>query len=105
MRIVNAWKGWVAQAEVELVRFGSWFVLLDVITGFVASVVPFLATPFTIARVGALTILVPAVFRTLAMRHATRPDADFLKAIAIAILVVAVYVAVRTSLVVEVCSG
>ena len=104
MRIVNVWKQYVARAERELVRFGSWFVLLDVSAGFIACVVPLVAPLLSIARVGALAILVPALFRTLAIRNAARPDADFVKAVAIAIVVVAVYVAVRTSLVVGVCS-
>jgi hypothetical protein len=55
--------------------------------------------------VGALAILVPGVLRTLAIRHATRPDADLVRAVTIAIVLVAVYVAVRTALVVQVCSA
>jgi hypothetical protein len=105
MRIVRAWKRAVRQAELELVRFGSWFVLLDVAGGLASCFVPILASPLALARLGAIAILGPALLRTLAIRHADRTDADLMKAVAIALGVATLYMVLRTALVVEVCSG
>jgi hypothetical protein len=105
MRLVGAWKRAVRQAELELVRFGSWFALLDVVGGFASCFVPMLSPLIAVARLGAIAVLGPALLRTLAIRHADRTDADLMKAIAIAFGVAAVYLIARTMLVVEVCSG
>jgi len=104
MRLVKVWKRLVTQAEVELFFFGSWFLALDVAAGLVACFVPLVAPLLGIARVGALAILVPALLRSLAMRHADESDTELVKAIAIAFGLAAAYVAVRTFFVIEVCS-
>jgi hypothetical protein len=103
----NVWalcKRTIAQAEGDLVRFGCAFAILDLITGLSACFAPSLTSLLQIARLAGLVILVPALLRALAIGHATRPDSDLLKAIAIAIGVGALYVALRTSVVVRVCS-
>ena len=103
-RMVATWKRAVVRAQERLVLLGGAFVLLDVVAALSACFAPLLAPPLGIARVGVLAVLVPAVLRALAIRHADRTDADLLKAIAVAIGVAAVYLAVRTGFVVEVCS-
>jgi hypothetical protein len=103
MRLVGAWKHAIARNEHDLLRLGGACVALDLLGGLSACFAPLLSTLFTIARIGALAIFVPGVLRLLAIRHADRPDAELLKAIAIAIGVAAVYFAVRTYVVVEVC--
>jgi len=103
-RFVAMWKRGVARAEEDLVRFGCGFALLDVVTALSDCFAPLLTPLLGIARVGGLVVLVPAVLRTLAIAHADREDAELLKAIAIAIGVVALYVAVRTWLVIQVCT-
>ena len=104
MRLFEAWKGAVTRAERELLRVACTFVVIDLLAGLSACFIPFLSSLLGIARIGVLVIFVPAVLRGLAIQHADRPDADLLKAIAIAIGVGAVYFALRTALVVEVCS-
>ena len=99
------WKRAILQAEADLVRFGCAFALLDVLTALSACFAPVLAPLLGVARLAGLAILAPAALRALAIRHASRPDAELLKAIAVAIAVVALYVAVRTSFVVRVCAS
>jgi len=104
MRLFEAWKGAVARAERELLRVACTFVVIDLLTGLSACFVPFLTSLLSIARIGVLVIFVPAVLRGLAIQHADRPDAELLKAIAIAAGVAAVYFVLRTFAVVEVCA-
>ena len=104
MRLLKPWKRVVARVERELMFFGSWFLLLDVLAGLAACFVPLVSPLLGIARLGALAILVPALLRTLAIRHAEESDSELVKAIAIAFGLAAAYVAVRTFFVVEVCS-
>jgi hypothetical protein len=102
--LVGRWKRAIIRAERQLGRFGCWCALLDVITALSGCFAPILTMPLNIARVASLTILVPAVLRALAIRHADKPDAELVKAIAVAVGVAALYVAVRTAFVVQVCS-
>lgn len=104
MRMANKWKGFVVRAERDLLRVGCALVLLDVAAALSACFVPLLTSVLGIARICGLAVFVPATLRTLAIRHADRPDAELMIAIAIAIGVGAVYFALRTALVVEVCS-
>jgi hypothetical protein len=103
-RLVDRWKGTVVRAERQLVRLGLLLVLLDLMAALSACFAPLLTSTFGIARIVGLVVFVPAVLRTLAIRHAERPDADLLTAIAIAIGAAAVYFAIRTAIVVEVCA-
>src|SRR5262245_21000625 len=103
-QIVAIWKRAVLQAEGDLLRLGCWFAVLDVATALSGCFLTLLGPALGLARLVALAILVPAFLRTLAMQHARRPDADLLKAIAIAVGVAAVYLAVRTRVVVSMCS-
>lgn len=100
----DTWKRAVARTEGDIVRLGCAFALFDVLAATTSCFLPSLATGLGLARVACLVVLVPAGLRALAIRHARRPDADLLQAIAVAIGVVAVYVAVRTSLVVRLCA-
>lgn len=104
MRLFETWKRAVMRAERDLVRGGLWFALVDVVAALSACFVPLVSPLLSFGRIAMLVILVPALLRTLAIRHADRPDADLLKAIAIAVGVAAFYVALRTWLVVQVCS-
>lgn len=104
MRLVSAWKHAIARNEHDLLRLGAACAALDLLAALSACFAPLLTTLFALARIGALVIFVPATLRLLAIRHADRPDAELLKAIAIAIGVAAVYFAVRTYVVVEVCA-
>jgi hypothetical protein len=104
MRVVRAWKGYVARAENERVRVGSGVIHHDVIAGFASCGLPRVAPHRAGARVAALVIQVPALLRTLAIRHADRPDTELIKSITIAVGLATMYVVVRTYLVVEVCS-
>ena len=102
--MVAMWKRAVVRAEHQIVRFGCWFALLDVVTALSGCYAPFLTPLLGIARLGGLAVLVPAVLRILAIAHADREDSELLKAIAITIGVAAFYVAVRTWVVVQVCT-
>jgi hypothetical protein len=57
-----------------------------------------------LARLAGLVVFVPALLRTLAIRHADREDAELMKAIAVAVGAAAGYLVVRTWVVVRVCS-
>ena len=103
MRLVEAWKAAVVRAERELLRVACTFVAVDVLAGLSACFAPFLTSVLGLARVALLVVFVPAVLRGLAIGHADRPDAELLKAIAIAAGVAAVYFVLRTFAVVEVC--
>ena len=101
---LHAWKRAVAQTDGRLVRLGCWFMALDMVTALSACFAPAIESILTIARLGAILILVPAALRTLAIQHAEREDADLVKAIAIAVGAAAVYLVLRTTVVVEVCA-
>jgi hypothetical protein len=101
-RLLDRWKDAVRRAD--LVRFGSLLIALDLVAALSACFAPRLTSTLAIGRLVALVIFVPAVLRTLAMRHADRPDAELLKAIAVAIGVAGVYFVLRTYLVVEICA-
>jgi hypothetical protein len=103
-RILDRWKGYVVRAERDLLRIGCGLVLLDVAAALSACFVPLLTSLLGLARIVGLVVFVPAALRALAIRHADRPDADLMKAIAIALGAAALYFALRTALVVEVCS-
>ena len=103
MRLVAVWKHAIARNEHDLLRLGGAFVAFDLLAGLSACFAPLLTSLFGLARLGTLAIFAPSLLRLLAIRHADRPDAELLKAIAIAIAVGAVYFAVRTYAVVEVC--
>jgi uncharacterized membrane protein YjjB (DUF3815 family) len=98
------WKRAVARSEEELVRLGCALAVLDVVTVLSACFAPLLSTPLAIVRVAGLIVFVPAVLRAMAIRYADRPDAELVKAIALAVGAAALYVAVRTGFVVQVCS-
>lgn len=103
MRFVGMWKRAVVRAERDLVRFGGAVALIDVAAALSACFAPWLRFPLVVARLGGLVVLVPAVLRGLAIRHAERDDSDLLIAIAVAIGLAGLYVALRTWLVVEMC--
>jgi len=96
--------GYIARAERDLVRFGFALVALDLMAALSACFVPLFTSLLGIARIVGLIVFVPAALRALAIQHADRPDAELMKAIAIAIGAAALYFALRTALVVEVCS-
>ncbi len=102
-RLVAAWKHAIARNEHDLLRLGGACVAFDLLAGLSACFAPLLTSLFGLARLGALAIFVPSILRLLALRHADRPDAELLKAIAIAIGVGAAYFAVRTYVVVDMC--
>ena len=104
VRLVAMWKRSIARSGSDLVRFGCWLALLDFATGLSGCFAPLLTTLLEVARIVGLAILVPAVLRVLALRHADRSDADLLKAVAIGIGAAVLYVVVRTAVVVEICS-
>jgi len=103
VRVVAAWQRAVARAERDLVRLGCWFALLDVATGLSACFVPTLTSALILARAGALIVLVPAGLRRLANRCAEQPGVELLRSLAIALGVAALYLMMRTGVVVEVC--
>jgi hypothetical protein len=104
MRLLERWKGSVARAERDLFRIGCALALVDIMAALSACFAPLLTSLLGIGRLIALVVFVPAALRGLALRHADRDDADLMKAIAIAIGAAAVYFAVRTAVVVQVCS-
>ena len=101
---VGRWKRAVVRAERDLLRFGTAVALLDVVTALSVCFAPLLRPIFFVVRLGALTVLIPAVLRALAIAHADRDDSDLVKAIAIAIGLTGAYIAVRTYVVVQMCS-
>jgi hypothetical protein len=103
MRLVAVWKHAIERNEHDVLRLGVACMAFDLLAGLSACFAPILTSLFGLARLAALVIFAPSLLRLLAIRHADRPDAELLKAIAIAIGVGAVYFAVRTYLVVEVC--
>ena len=104
VRLVAIWKGAVERTSEELIRFGCWLAVLDVVTTLSGCFVPLLGPLLGLARLGGLIVFVPAVLRSFAIRHADQEDSELVKAIAVAVGVAAVYVAVRTRIVVEVCA-
>ena len=103
-RMADRFKGYIVRAERDLVRVGCALVLIDLVAALSACFVPFFTSLLGIARIIGLVVFVPAALRALAIQHADRPDADLMKAIAIAIGAAGIYFALRTYLVVEVCS-
>jgi hypothetical protein len=101
---VARWKRAIARAECELPRSCAAFAVLDVATATSACFVPLVTPLLAVARAVALCVLVPAVLRALAIRHADRPDTDLVKAIAVAVGVAGLYLVVRTAVVVGVCA-
>ncbi len=98
------WTGYIVRAERDLIRVGFALMLLDVVAALSACFVPLLTSLLGIARIVGLVVFVPAALRALAIQHADRPDAELLKAIAIALGAAALYFVLRTALVVQVCS-
>jgi len=103
-RLLTKWKYAVARAEHDLLRYAFGLALLDVMAALSGCFVPFLAPLLSIGRLLGLAVVAPAVLRVLAMAHADREDAELLKAITIVVAMLAVYVLVRTWIVVEVCT-
>ena len=101
---VARWKAAVVRAERRLVRFGCMLVAVDLVAAASGCFAPALGTLLSLGRLAGLIVFVPAVLRTLAIRHAERPDAEWLQSIAVAIGVAAAYFAVRTMLVVRACA-
>jgi hypothetical protein len=101
--LVVRWKRAVTRAECELPRSCATFALLDVATATSSCFVPLVTPLLVVARAAALCVLVPAVLRALAIRHADRPDTELMKAIAVAVVAAGLYLVVRTVIVVEVC--
>jgi hypothetical protein len=104
VRLVETWRRVVMRAEADLVRSACGFAALDVATVLSACFARFVWPVFLVARLAALAVIVPAVVRALGIRNAKGTDADFVKAITVAVLVAGVYLAIRTVAVVEVCS-
>ena len=104
MRLVAVWKRGVVRAQAQLVGWGCAVALLDVVAAWSACVVPLLSPVLSIARMAGLAVLVPAILRALAMQHADREDAELVKAIAVAVGVAALYIVVRTRIVVGLCA-
>jgi hypothetical protein len=103
-RLVAVWKRAVRRAEDTLVASAGAFAAVDVVAALSGCYAPLLTPLLNVARAAGLVVLVPAVLRTLAIAHAEREDSELVRAIAIAIGVAALYVAVRTWLVVQMCS-
>jgi hypothetical protein len=101
---VEAWKGAVARAERDLVRVGCALAAVDLMAALAACFAPPLSPVLGLARLAGLVVFVPALLRTLAIRHADREDAELMKAIAVAVGAAAGYLVVRTWVVVRVCS-
>src|SRR5262245_44736356 len=53
-RMVAMWKRAVVQAEHQIVRFGCWFAVLDVVTALSGCYAPFLTPVLSLARLGGL---------------------------------------------------
>lgn len=104
MRLVAMWKRAIALDEEQLLSLGCGFALLDVVAGLSACFAPLLTPLLAVARVAGLAILVPGGLRALAIRHADRSDAELMKAVAVAVGLAALYLALRTSVVVKMCS-
>ncbi len=104
VRVVGMWRRAVVRAEADLVRSACAFAVLDVATVLSSCFARFVWPLFLAARLAALIVIVPAVVRALGIRNAKGTDADFVKAITVAVLVAGVYLAIRTVAVVEVCS-
>ena len=102
-RLVAIWKRAVEDADSQLVRFGCGLALVDVLTTLSGCFAPLLTTLLSLARLAGLVVFVPAVLRSFAIRHADREDSELVKAIAIAVGVAALYIAIRTQVVVEMC--
>lgn len=103
-RLLAAWKHAIARNEHDLLRLAGAFALVDVAAALSACFVPFFSGLLGVARWGLLVVFVPACLRLMAIRHADRPDAELVIAIAVAVGVGAVYFAVRTAIVVQVCA-
>jgi hypothetical protein len=103
-RLVERWKYAVARAERDLLRYACALALLDVMAALSGCFVPFLSPLLGIGRLVGVIVLAPAALRALAIAYADREDAELVKAITIVVCLVAVYVLVRTWVVVEVCS-
>jgi hypothetical protein len=103
-RLVERWKHAVARAEQDLLRYACGLALLDVMAALSGCFMPSVAPLLGVARLLGLAIVAPAVLRTLAVAHADREDAELLKAITVVVGMLAVYVLVRTWIVVEVCA-
>ncbi len=84
-------------------RSGGRVVALDLATESARCFAPVLCPPLGLARLAALAVFVPALLRRLAIEHAERDDADLVKAVAVAVVIAAVYVVLRTRAVVGVC--
>ncbi len=104
VRLVSVWKHYVERTGDQLVRFGCGLALLDVVTTLSGCFAPLLTSLLGLARFAGLIVFVPAVLRTFAIRHADQEDSELVKAIAVAVGVAALYIAVRTRVVVEMCA-
>ena len=98
------WMRAVVRAEHDLLRYGAALAVLDVVTALSACFVPWLRPVLVVARFGVLVVVIPAALRALAIQHADREDSELVKAIAVSIGLAAAYIAVRTYLVVQMCS-
>jgi hypothetical protein len=102
--LVARWKQAVVDGGDRLVQLVGVFAALDLLTATSECFVPVVSPLLNVARIGVLAVLVPAVLRMLAIRHADHEDAELLKAIAVAFGLATLYVVVRTGLVVGICA-
>jgi Flp pilus assembly protein TadB len=103
-RLVERWKHAVARAEHDLLRYACALALLDVMAALCGCFLPWVSPLLSIGRLVGAAVVAPAVLRALARSHADREDAELLKAITIVVSLLAVYVLVRTWIVVKVCA-
>lgn len=104
-RVVALWRRTVDDAETQLVPYACRLAALDLATGLSACYAPLLTPLLSLIRLAALVVLVPAGLRVLLRARPGEDGTRVLQRLTLALAAAALYLLVRTSVVVGICSS